>query len=158
MTTQVPEWLNLDKIVPPEMRAEIPEIAESARRVVDAVESFMLNAWPKYQAIAKQIDSPAGTEALGDWPQFIYDMTGLDEVEDCLMVAEWVLTTMCGGGTTDGHAHTIIMKRLQAGRQEVFDAFWQREHNRQEERVFGNLARLDEKIDGAVEEGSYDGS
>ncbi|HUP72195.1 MAG TPA: hypothetical protein VM282_04040 [Acidimicrobiales bacterium] len=136
MTIQVPKWLNLDEVVPPEMQAEIPDIAQSARNLVDAVEAFMHNAWPKYHAIATQIETPDSSEDLDGWPQFIYNLTGLAEIEDCIALSEWVLSTMMGGGTADDHAHTIIAKRISGPSQSTFEAFWQREHDRQI-RVFG---------------------
>jgi hypothetical protein len=96
-TPTIPAWLNIDEIVPPELRAKVGTLLDLSRDVLDAVARLLIEAGPLYREVERAIHS---TRCDGI-PDVVEDLIGFAPVEHRLCAATWLLEEFIGGSPTD---------------------------------------------------------
>lgn len=107
-----PAWLNLDAVVSPEQRGQVPELALAARALVESVTAFVERALPAWRELDETIARNRGTDVLDYWWTFINELIGLDEVDELVGLAQWALTMVTEGTDSDERAKTVMSKWL----------------------------------------------
>ncbi|MEO5842324.1 MAG: hypothetical protein ABIQ73_08840 [Acidimicrobiales bacterium] len=130
-TIQPPAWLNLDAVISPELRDEIPALTQSARQFVEHLAEFLRTTVPAWRAMTDQICDAMSNTTVDNLEAYVEEMVGLDEIDDMVCLSEWALSTILQSIVPNEIAQTIIAKRLTGATAEVFGEFYEVEHERQ---------------------------
>lgn len=107
LTKNVPAWLNLDEIVPLELRSELAELDASAEVLCSKAAEFFENGngarFHRIEAAAWSAD----VDPVENFGEYISERIGLSEIVDRIRIAVWMLEDLIGGSPT-----TECMERI----------------------------------------------
>ena len=98
---QVPAWLNLDAIIPPDIRTDIEDLTPACRELAAAVTNLVrliIALKAKYEDAGES----AGIGAIDELSQYLDTACGWDGIRDALAVVNGASAAIIGGGVTDG--------------------------------------------------------
>ena len=97
---QVPAWLNLEAVVPVNIRTDIedmiPVVVEAAGEVFRLL-SAVIELGQRYDAA----QSAAGVDGVDDLFLILDSITGFDKIRQAAGVIEGIASELCGGGISD---------------------------------------------------------
>lgn len=91
-TKHVPDWLDIDKVLPVELRDQVPGCRQAADELLDTILSFTERWMPYLDEVARTVGATAGTNRLDGWDNFIDRIIGLDVAHDRIFLAVYAIS------------------------------------------------------------------